>query len=103
MGRFMMGVSALVLGLAMTAPVHAGIGGEHGGRLTIVNKTGDVLYIFIDGQRMGTLGAFGTQSYTLHDPLDSNTYLEAYSTDHDAYVKTVGKPEVEYTWVIDEG
>jgi hypothetical protein len=98
-----MTVSALVLGFAMTGPVHAGIGGEHGGQLTIVNKTGDVLFIFIDGKRMGTVGAFSTQSYKVFDPLDSNTYLEAYSTDHDAYVKTVGKPDVDYTWVIDEG
>jgi regulator of replication initiation timing len=73
------------------------------GTLKIVNKTDDVLQIYVNGFHVGWVGRFGTTEFRVGDPEGGQTYLRAESVDGDEYVTTVSNPRAVYTWVIAEG
>jgi hypothetical protein len=73
------------------------------GTLRVVNKTDDVLYVFVNGFRAGQVGRFGVADFYLQDSLEGQTYLRAESLDGDEYVQTVSNPRNYYQWTISEG
>jgi hypothetical protein len=73
------------------------------GTLKVINKTDDVLQIYINGFHVGWVGRFGTAEFRVGDPEGGQTYLRAESVDGDEYVTTVSNPRAVYNWVIAEG
>jgi hypothetical protein len=73
------------------------------GTLHVINKTDDVLQIYVNGFHAGTVGRFGSVEFRVRDPEGGQTYLRAETIDGDEYVMTVSNPRATYDWVISEG